>query len=192
MADLPSTSDVSGLVLAGGRSRRFGEDKARFMVEGRPMARRVYDTLAPLVGEVFVSVRTPGANPGLPAEEVVDRYPDAGPLAGLHAGLLRCETPWLLAVACDLPFVTTEALAVVLAAPREPAHPVVPRTPDGRLQPLCALYPAVLLPSVEELLQSGRYAMHGLLEAVGDWEEVVLPHAPLRNVNTPSDLRRAP
>ena len=187
-ADPISASDVSGLVLAGGRSRRFGEDKARFAVEGRPMARRVYDALVPLVGEVFVSVRVPGANPSLPAEEVVDRYSDAGPLAGLHAGLVRCETPWLLAVACDLPFVTTEALASVLTASRAPIRPVVPRTPDGRLQPLCALYPVALVPLVEKLLRGGRYAMHGLLEAVGDWDEVALPQAPLRNVNTRSDL----
>lgn len=180
-------SDVSGLILAGGQSRRFGEDKACYVVGGRPMARRVYDALAPLVGEVFVSVRAPGANPGLPAEEVVDRYSDGGPLAGLHAGLVRSRTPWLFVVACDLPFVTTETLAAVLTAPRESSWPVVPRTPDGQLQPLCALYPAALLPLVEEHIREGRYAVHGLLTAVG-WGEMALPQAPLRNVNTRADL----
>lgn len=183
-----SVSHVTGLILAGGQSCRFGEDKARYEVDGRPMARRVYDALAPLVGGVFVSVHAPRTNPGLPAEEVVDRYSGAGPLAGLHAGLARCETPWLFVVACDLPFVTTETLAAVLTAPRRPGCPIVPRTPDGRLQPLCALYPSTLLPLVEDLLQRGRYAMHALLRASETWDEVALPQEPLRNVNTRADL----
>lgn len=183
-------NDVSGLILTGGESRRFGTDKARHVVEGQTMARRVYDALIPLVDAVFVSVRTPGSNPDLPAEEVVDLYPGAGPMAGLHAGLRRCETPWLLALACDLPFVTTEALATLLRASRQPGQPVVPRTPDGRLQPLCALYPATLLPLIGDRLRGGQYALHELLEASG-YEPVALPQVPLRNVNTPTDLMPA-
>lgn len=185
-------SRPTGLILTGGRSRRFGEDKARFAVEGRPMARRVFDALAPLVAEVFVSVRTPGTNPGLPAEEVVDHYPDAGPLAGIHAGLLCCRTPWLLTVACDMPFLTTEALASLLQVPRHPKRPVIARTSDGRLQPLCALYPTALRPAIEEQLTDGRNSLHGLLEAIGTWDEVPVPQEALLNVNSRSDLGRAP
>lgn len=181
-------SDVTGLLLTGGQSRRFGTDKARFPLGGRTMAGRVYDVLAPLVAEVMLSVRIPGTGPELLAEEVADLYPGAGPLAGLHAGLARCRTPWLLAVACDMPFLTMEALVAVLAARTDSDCPVLARAQAGKLQPLCALYPAFLLPTVESSLASGQYAVHALLETVGRWKEVILPEDLLRNVNTQADL----
>lgn len=154
------------------------------------MALRVLDALIPLVTEVLVSVRAEGTSPIVDREEVVDRYPGAGPLAGLHVGLVRCRTPWLLAVACDMPFLTTEALKMLVSASRTPGCPVFARTPDGRLQPLCALYPVSVLPVVEKLLDGGQHALRDLRCALGGWEEVPLPLAPLRNINYPRDLDR--
>lgn len=179
---------TTGLILVGGESRRFGADKARHPVGGRPMALRVYDALSPLVGDVFVSVRVAGSSPFPEVEEVVDRYPGAGPLAGVHAGLVRCQTPWLLAVACDMPFLTTDALTTLASAPRPADRPVFARTPDSRLQPLCALYPVSALSVVEGLLGRGQHAVRDLRYALGRWEEVLLPQAPLQNVNRQSDL----
>ncbi len=180
--------DVTGLILAGGQSRRFGADKARHPVEGRPMIARVYDVLAPRVASVLVSVHGPEDDYGLPAERVVDAYPGAGPLAGLHAGLARCPTPWLLALACDLPFLTSEVLEILLSARDEAARPVVAHTPDGRRQPLCALYPRALCATAEDRLEAGRFALHDLLRVAGPVREVPVPAAPLRNVNVQDDL----
>ena len=179
---------VTAVLLAGGRSRRFGTDKALHPVGERPMARWVYDAVAPLVAEVLVSVRAPGTSPIPEAEEIVDLYPGSGPLAGLHAGLLRCRTPWLLTVACDLPFLTKAGVAAVLAGRGAHGRPVVARAQGGAIQPLCALYPVSLLPTVETALASGQYAMHALLESAVRWEEVVLSGDVLRNVNAPTDL----
>ena len=181
-------SGVTGLILAGGKSRRFGSDKARHLVGGRPMIARVYDVLSPLVATVLISVRSADAEYDLPAERVVDEYPGAGPLAGLHAGLARCRTPWLLALACDLPFLSPEVLGALLSARDDSGHPVVACTPDGRRHPLCALYPRSLHAIAGELLESDRLAMHGLLQASGPAREVPVPREPLRNVNARSDL----
>ena len=152
------------------------------------MIERVYDVLAPLVETVLVSVRHPGTDYHLPARQVVDEYPGAGPLAGLHAGLAGCRTPWLLALACDLPFLGPETLQALLAARREMQGPVVARTPDGRRHPLCALYPRSLGTLAEAHLEADRRAMHELLRASRSVNEVAVPQEALQNVNTPSDL----
>ena len=181
--------DVTALILAGGRSRRFGSDKARHEVEGRSMIARVYEAAAPLSRRVLVGVG--GAAPRYdvpgPVQYVTDRHAEAGPLAGLQAGLLAAETPWLLALACDLPFLTTAALRTLLAARSPDADAVVAETPDGRRHPLCACYRRRILPAVEAQLAAGAFALHALLEKAAVLY-VPLPEQPLRNVNARADL----
>lgn len=181
-------SDVTGLILAGGKSRRFGSDKAHHVVDGKTMVRRVYDVLSPLVDTVAVSVGDAGDRFDIPADHVVDAFPGAGPLAGLHAGLAYCKTPWLLAIACDLPFITSHALERMLASRRSAREVVVASPPDGRRQPLCALYPQTLWALIERHLETDRLALRNLLEAAPRVREVPLPGDTLRNVNTPADL----
>ncbi len=182
--------DLTGLVLAGGRSTRFGADKAGYAVGGQAMIERVRDAVAAVAAEVWISVAAEGAPPGLPrrARYVRDHYRDAGPLAGLHAGLHALETPWLLAVACDLPFLTPDALRTLLAARTPEADAVVARTPDGRRHPLCACYHARTLPVAAAQLEAGHLALHAFLDRLENVRYADLPDAPLRNVNTPSDL----
>lgn len=98
--------DITGLVLAGGRGTRMGGvDKGLQPFDGRPLARHAALRLAPQVGAVRFN-----ANRNLAAYEAFGApvWPDAdggqaGPLAGFLAGLVRCETPWLLTVPCDTP-----------------------------------------------------------------------------------------
>jgi len=179
---------TTGLILAGGRSRRFGADKARHPVRDQPMIEHVYAALAAVAGEVYVSVRALEEGDGFPATALPDRLPDAGPLGGLHAGLHAARTPWLLVVACDLPFITPEALERLLEARDKAVQAVVAENEQGRLQPLCACYRVSILPVVEARLQAGRRAMHGLLDQLETVGTVRLPDEVLRNINRPTDL----
>ena len=181
--------EVTGLILAGGASRRFGTDKARFPIEGRPMIARVYEAVAEVVGTVLLSVGDrDGADLGLPVPSLVDRVPGAGPLAGLHAGLHAAATPWLLVVACDMPFLTPGVLRSLLDQATSGTAAVVAQSEDGRLQPLCACYHASVLPRVEAHLHADRRAMWDLLEHLDLVRHVLLPTAPLRNINHRTDL----
>jgi molybdopterin-guanine dinucleotide biosynthesis protein A len=182
------SSDLTGLVLAGGRSRRFGADKARHEVAGRAMIERVAEAVAAVVDDVLISVRVEESFDLPTARHVVDRYKDAGPLAGLHAGLVAAETPWVLAVACDLPFITPAALRALAAACGPDTAAVVARTPDGRRHPLCACYHQRIVPVIEAHLAAGRLALHALLDRLDHVAYVDLPAGPLKNVNTLSDL----
>ena len=181
--------NLTGLILAGGRSRRFGGDKARHLVDGRAMIEHVVEAVAAVVDFFLISVGEDGAAVELPSiRQVVDRYEDAGPLAGLHAGLTAAATPWVLAVACDMPFITPAVLQALLDARGPDVAAVVARTPEGRLHPLCACYHQDTLPVVEAHLESGTLAMHALLDQLDNVEYVDLPGGPLRNVNRVSDL----
>lgn len=183
-----SKRDVSGLILAGGASRRFGSDKSRHPLAGRPMIEYVFDAMNGVVEDVFVSVARADMFTGLPVEHLTDRFPDAGPLAGLHAGLLRCRTSWLLAAACDMPFLTRGVLERLMDARSADSGPVVARSSDGCLQPLCALYPKGMLAAVETALQEGRYALLDLLDQVGPVTEISVLSVSVRNINRPQDL----
>ncbi len=183
------SSGLTALILAGGKSTRFGADKARHAVEGRAMIERVAEAVGTVADVVLISVAEAGAVYDVPmALQVVDRYEDAGPLAGLHAGLAVAETPWVLAVACDMPFVSEDVFAALLEARGPDVEAVVARTPDGRRHPLCACYHQNTRPIVEAHLAAGTLAMHALLDRIKNVRYVDLPAGPLRNVNRPSDL----
>ncbi|HMB89606.1 MAG TPA: molybdenum cofactor guanylyltransferase [Rhodothermales bacterium] len=185
-----SPSNCTGLILAGGHSHRFGEDKARYEVGGQAMIARVVDTVAAVAHPVLVSVgEHSNSFAGLRnVGYVVDHYKDAGPLAGLHAGLHKAQTPWLLAIACDMPFLAVEVLRTLLAARTPTADAIVARTPDGRLHPLCACYHTRTLSVVREQMEGGNRALHALLNGLPQVLFVDLPATPLRNVNRPADL----
>ena len=185
-----ASADVAGLVLAGGASHRFGRDKARYpMPDGRPMVAHVAATLARVAAPLYLSVRDSEDPPPLDhlAYLVTDPIPDAGPIAGLYAGLCASAAPWLLVVACDLPFVTETGLRMLLASRSPDVEAVVAIDPDGRMQPLCACYRGTVQAAVAENLDAGRYAMHALLDRLMV-RTVPLPADELRNINRPADL----
>lgn len=181
-----SRQDITGLILAGGESRRFGRDKALAEHDGRPFVQIAHEVLAPHCAEVLISTGPMQRAYPVPARGVLDPIPDGGPLAGLAAGLEEAQTPWLLAVAVDLPHLTPDALPPLLASSTK-ADAVVAVDGAGRRQPVCALWRCETVRSiVEARLVRRQLAMFGLLDALAV-EEVKLAPGVLRNVNTPGD-----
>ncbi|MBT8401765.1 MAG: molybdenum cofactor guanylyltransferase [Rhodothermia bacterium] len=185
----PSTTavlPVTGVVLAGGGSRRFGSSKAWHEVDGKPMVMRVLDEVRALANEVLLSVRSPSDFiEGYAC--VADRFPGEGPLAGLHASLLAASHDWVLAVACDLPFVVVDDLNRLLLARENGVDAIVARDSSGKLHPHCGCYHISVLPVVEEMLGGSERAMHELLDRLEVFS-VPLPDKSLVNVNRISDL----
>ncbi|WP_049986080.1 molybdenum cofactor guanylyltransferase [Halobellus rufus] len=112
----------AALILAGGRSTRFGDrDKAVADLAGTPMIRRVADRLAPVVDEVVINCRVDqvdaieSALSGFDPEPsfAVDRDPDAGPMAGIARGLEAVDAPYTFVVACDMPFVDPDVVRLL-------------------------------------------------------------------------------
>ncbi|MGB9885458.1 MAG: molybdenum cofactor guanylyltransferase [Moorellales bacterium] len=188
---------VSGLILAGGRSRRMGRPKALLRLGGNSIIERVIAVAAAVVQEVLVVTNEPGAYAGLGLPLVTDRVLGRGPLAGIHAGLMAATWDRALVLACDLPFLEPRLLQNLVEASFDfdAAVPIV----RGYPEPLVAVYAKSCLPAIEQVLfESDKPKITGFFSQV---RVRYLPEAELAawtdvrraflNINTPEDLERA-
>jgi molybdopterin-guanine dinucleotide biosynthesis protein A len=147
--------DITGFVLAGGKSTRMGRDKAVLQLEGRTLLDLALSTLRQVCKQVMVlAPRELYANFG--AEVVEDIFPGCGPLGGIHAALSRTRTEFNLIIAVDTPFLSADFLGFM--AERAMASGAVVTTPEiaGYRQPLCSVYSREFLPIAEAALQPQR------------------------------------
>jgi molybdopterin-guanine dinucleotide biosynthesis protein A len=160
--------NVSAALLAGGESRRMGRDKAALFFNGRPLWQHQLELLRRLnPTELLLSARSdPSWRPN-DITFVVDVAPARGPLSGLVALLGRCSTPHVLAIAVDMPRMTTEFLATMCEL-MEPGCGVLPMI-AGCAEPLAAIYPVEALPVMQSALTARNYSLRnlarGLIEA---------------------------
>jgi molybdopterin-guanine dinucleotide biosynthesis protein A len=191
---------VSGVVLAGGESRRLGQNKALLRIGGQTLIERVLDCIAPMSAEVTVVVASPAQAAELPlppgARVAIDRYPGCGSLGGIYTGLDASREPWVLLVACDMPFLNPTLLRRLMAL-RRGVDAVVPRL-NGQPEPLHALYSKTCLEPLERMLQTRQLKIAPLFEAVRvryvdeDTIDSIDPgHRSFFNVNSPADAEEA-
>ena len=184
-------SQLQAFILAGGQSRRMGSDKSQLRIENETFVERIAACLSQVTDSVTL-VNPHHEHPGF--RSIVDQYPGWGALGGLHAALAAGQSEWAIVVACDLPFVTA-GLFNYLASQRENHDTVVPLQPDGRPQPLAALYRIdPCRQRAAELIESGKRRPLDLLELVNTrWvpftELTNLDQAEkfFVNINTPDD-----
>lgn len=189
---------VTGVVLAGGKSTRFGSDKASALLRGRPLLQWVLDAVG-AASEAVVVVKArgqvlPAVACPVPWVVVEDIYEAQGPLAGLVAGFERVQTPLAFATSCDSPLLAP-TLVSHLAGLAGEADIVCPEV-GGRHQPLAAIYrPASCLPAFRRSVESGRLRIidgfEGLrVQMVAERELVDVDQRLLsfENANTPERL----
>ncbi|MCS7235980.1 MAG: molybdenum cofactor guanylyltransferase [Armatimonadota bacterium] len=186
---------LGGVVLAGGRSRRMGTDKALLPFAGTTLLGHVVRRIRTCCNPVYVVASDPRRDFGLRVPVVADRWPGHGPVAGIEAGLRACPTPCAAVVACDLPFVQP-ALLAGLADLMEGVDAAVPLT--DRPHPLCAVYRRDAAYAAEAVLEAGGGSVRHLLARIRVRyvpEEVLRPWDPdllsFVNVNTPADYAAA-
>jgi molybdopterin-guanine dinucleotide biosynthesis protein A len=187
---------MTGIILAGGRSRRFGRDKAALPWGDGDLLGEIAARLATVCDEVLVAMGD--RQLALPAgvRGVVDAYADSGPLAGIHAGLRAARYPVAFVTACDMPFVEPAAVPFLkdLMAGYDAAVPRV----AGRWAPLFACYATSCLPAMEKLLGSGVRRVFDLYGHIrcravpGDAFRQFDPELRMfQDLNTPGDYARA-
>jgi molybdenum cofactor guanylyltransferase len=189
---LPAT----GVVLAGGQSRRMGRDKALLEFGGQPLIEWVIRRLGRVCSEVLVVAGDVERYAGLGAPVVMDRFPGVGVLGGLHAGLDAASHELILAVGCDMPFLNPKLLRAFVdwAEGRDVA---VLRRGEW-VDPLHAAYRRTCLPAMEAAIRAGRRRVISFFPQVRVryvTEAQVTAIDPelrsLRNVNTPADWEAA-
>jgi len=190
---------MSGVVLAGGSSRRMGRDKALVELDGEPLVARAVRLLSGLCSDVVVASgdgrRLDGAGAGS-YRQVADVVPDAGPVAGIAAGLEAARHTLVAVVAVDMPDANPALLALLADLWR--GEPAVVARSRGRLEPLHAVYARHAAPALRSFLAAGRRSVREALAGLGarvveqeEWLPVDPSGAFARNLNVPGDLREA-
>ncbi len=184
------SSAVPVYILAGGRATRFGGDKARAMLDGKPLIIRVAEGLAPVASRITVVARVADEYRDLGLRTIADRVPGLGPIGGLDTALHEEGGSQLLLASCDLVEARPAWVEALQAAAPDAA--AVAFRERQRWEPLFALYRRSIAPLVSERIAAGRLDMNGLLEAAG---AVAVPLPADRpepfQVNTLDDLERA-
>jgi molybdopterin-guanine dinucleotide biosynthesis protein A len=186
--------NISAAILAGGKSRRMGRNKALLSFRGRPLVTRVYEILRPLFEDIFLVTNDPGPFDFVPCPKIPDRVPGKGPISGVDAALRHSRNPYVLVVGCDTPFLS-HSLLKLLAGKTEGADLVIPCGPHGP-EPLCAVYGKGCLPLIEESLLRGDFSLMALVGRLRTRDipaEEVAAVDPgflsFMNINTPGDFR---
>ncbi len=197
--NMGSPIQVSGVIMAGGASRRLGRNKALERIGGKALIERVLDSLVPLTTEVVAVVARPEqAALRLPSwvRVVSDRYPGRGSLGGIFTGLDASAETWSLVVACDMPFLNPELLRHLMEESTN-VDAVVPCL-GGQPEPLHALYSKACLAPMERMLRAGHLKIAPLFQAVrvryvdeGTIDRIDPQHLSFFNINTQADLEEA-
>ena len=194
------TDAVTGIVLAGGMSRRLGRDKAVETIEGQSLISRVLDSLSPVAQELVVVVNNHEREEELALPDsvvvAVDIYPDTGSLGGIFTGLSASSNHWGFVVACDMPFLNLELLEYLLS--QRGGHDVVVPVIDHRPEPTHAAYSRVCLPAIETRLRANDLKIAKFFDDVRakyvsqrNIEDLDPGGLSFFNVNTEEDLTRA-
>lgn len=193
----------SGIILAGGQSKRFGEqDKALAELDGKSLVRHVADRMTPVVDELVVNCRAEQVNAFRHALDdaavdprfAVDAVPGCGPVAGMATGLQDTTASMALVTACDMPSLDSDFLESLF----DDAHSHTGAVPifNGYRQPLCAVY---RVPLMIEACHASHSSDPTRLQAVLDRLDPVLisedevrartTATTFKNVNTQIDLQ---
>jgi molybdopterin-guanine dinucleotide biosynthesis protein A len=187
--------DVCAVILAGGQSRRMGVNKALLEIGGKPIIRVLIDRILPVTDRILISSNDTQSYDFLDYPVIPDHFPGNGPLAGFHSAMLYNTCSLYIVLACDLPNLKTTLLQSLIAL-AEGFDAAVPKTGDGIIHPLCAVYRRTCLPSIEKALARGankvirtflddRLAVRWISPKEGKFEDT-----DLANINTPEDLQK--
>ena len=181
-------SELKGLVLAGGKGRRMGCEKASILhADGRSFARRTADLLAEVgCDEVVISLRDGQVAPDDVSGMKVVRDEGDGPLGGMLAGVETCPDADWLVVACDLPELDVETLRGLLGYGER--FVVYRSEHDGGTEPLCGFYGAGAAGVLREAMDAGVRSPRRVLAANGAKVLEAKNPGALKNANFPEDL----
>lgn len=181
--------DVTGVLLAGGKSRRMGRDKALLQVAGKTLFESSLELLVQFFSRVIIAGDRPDLEqPGIVS--IADIYPGSA-LGGLHTGLSAATTDWIFVAPCDMPYPDAQIIQRLLAE-RNGFDAVVPRTLDG-YEPVFALYHKNCLPLMEAMLRQSQFRIYDFYQQINirylappelpeGWERALI------NLNTPEQL----
>ena len=161
----PLIKGVTGIILAGGKSSRFGSNKAFANVNGRQLIRRVVYVMGSVFEKLIIITNDPEEySPlGLPMHE--DLIKGLGPLGGIYTGLEMMPLRSGFFVACDMPFLSEGLIRYITGLNNNDFDAFVPKI-DWKMEPLHALYSKSCLPAIRGLIESGECMINKFFQTI--------------------------
>ena len=177
---------LTGIILAGGESKRMGQNKALIHFEGKMLIEHSILLMQSVCDEVIISANHPDYKTyGLPV--IKDNYISIGPLAGIEASLSYSKTTHNLVISCDTPFVDLGILYEILKN-RKDNLAIVPRLSKDKIEPLVAYYSKEILSIIREQIKNNNYKIQDLFEKA-ETKFIDFGNKEIfKNLNTPTDL----
>ncbi len=192
---------VTGAILAGGKSRRMGVNKAFLRLGDRTLIEHGIHRIQPITDELLIITNTPDEYNHLGIETKADIIPNSGTLGGIHSALTYSTNDAVICVGCDNPFINTDLLLYLISMLGK-YDAVIPYTCSEKgqmtLQTLCAVYSKRCLPIIEKMLNDAEYRVHALkwhadinLIIPETWKKIDPDGHSFLNINTPDDFEVA-
>ena len=187
-----TTPKITGIVLAGGRSSRMGEDKSLMKLHGKTLVEYSIDALRPLCDKVIISSNNP--NYAFTGCEVwPDELPEQAPIIGIYSCLKRSETEVNIILSCDIPLMSASMIGFLIA--KSAAFDItVPIHENGQIEPLCGVYKKSSLEILKEFIDVKNFRLNECIRSASHQLIPVDAQIPCNtpnlflNINTPSDF----
>ncbi|WP_103864132.1 molybdenum cofactor guanylyltransferase [Aquimarina sp. I32.4] len=186
---MSNPKNITGIILAGGRSSRMGSEKGLVLFKEKPFIQHCIDALQPLVDQIFIVSNNTNYDT-FEAIRIEDIIPDSGPIAGLHTGLSHTTTINNLVISCDVPMLTTSFLEKLLPYTNKD-YDIVQFKAQEKTIPLIALYKKQCVDQCFKLLSSGEKRLRKLVTSLHTKTITVSKneYVFVTNINTTTDLK---
>ena len=186
---------LTGIILAGGKSRRMGAEKGLLRLGSKYMIELAIDALEPLCDQIIISENT-DAYDFLGYKVVPDYIPNSGPMGGIYSGLRESENDLNIVLSCDMPFINTDLLRTLIEQ-FEGNLVAVPWHGGRKYEPMCAVYSKELLPVLEKFIKEDNYRIADVFDVVSTAKVEMndqtygFNEKTFENVNSEKELDRA-
>lgn len=189
---------LTGAILAGGENRRFPTLKGFLKIDGVTIIEKNIHLLKSFCNEIIISTNKPELYCSIKLNMYGDIFPLQGPMSGIYSLLINAKYDNLLIIACDMPFVSSEVIALIIKKhlevfDREDYYATIPIF-NNKLQPLCGIYNRKILPLLEDHLVKGKNSIYLFLKEINvniinEYEIKKIDHygQSFVNINTISD-----
>ncbi len=186
---------VTGIILAGGKSSRFGQDKGLYLYQGQPLVLHALETIKPLCSEILISTNKPEEYAFTGFSAITDLVKDCGPLGGIFSGLVHASHNKILFLGCDMPLVPGELMDLLLE--KLDAHDAAVPQHLGFRETLCMAMKRRALPVVQKAIEANRFRILDVLQELNtSFPEISrLPFyspAIFTNINYTKDIENLP
>lgn len=181
--------NITGIILAGGKSTRMGSDKGLLPFNGKPFIQYSIDALRPLVSEILI-VSDDDVYDQFGLKRVNDKLKDAGPVSGICSGLEASTTEYNFVLSCDIPLIKTDVLVMLLSASND-TYNIIQAESLGKTMPLVALYKKKVRNHFQRALDKGERRLRFVIGQCC-YKNVVLPNGleiTTKNVNTKQEFK---